>query len=98
MPDTNLGYKIMRRYFLGALVSLAFVGVGCLCVYAKDCTEQIPVANLDIPVPSVHVAGNDDGHCNYCGPKRCPYFRAKNGANPTTCKCGHSKRSHVDSY
>lgn len=88
----------MKRYFFGALVSLAFVGVGCLCVYAKDCTERIPVVSSDITIPSGHVVGNDDGHCHYCGPQKCPYFRAKSGANPTTCKCGHSKRSHVDSY
>lgn len=42
--------------------------------------------------------GNDDGPCHYCGSNKCPYFRAVNGANPTTCKCGHAKRSHIDSY
>ena len=67
----------MKRYFLGALVSFAFVGVGCLCVYAKDCTEQIPVVSSDITVPSVHVVGNDDGHCNYCGPKNVLIFVQK---------------------
>lgn len=96
MPDTDLGYEIMRKFFVCAFVGLALVGVGSLCVHANSVGERI--ATSDIDHVAVHVTGNDDGPCHYCGPKKCPYFRAKSGANPITCKCGHSKRSHIDSY
>lgn len=77
------------------IASVALVGVNAIYVNAKTVnTEVAPV----VSGVNVHVAGNDDGHCHYCGSKKCPYFRAKSSADPTTCKCGHSKRSHVDTY
>lgn len=42
--------------------------------------------------------GNDDGPCHNCGSQRCPRFRQESGANPTKCKCGCTKRAHIDSY
>ncbi len=54
--------------------------------------------NLKGSMTSPSFRGNDDGPCHYCGAKKCPYFRAKSGADPTICKCGHSKRSHIDKY
>lgn len=92
-PDDVLGYMTMKKYFAIALIAL--VGAGAIYVNAKTTNAEVAPGNFGV---NVHVTGNDDGHCHYCGPKKCPYFRAKSGADPTICKCGHSKRSHVDSY
>lgn len=85
----------MKKIFATVIVCVALVGANGIYVNAK--TANVEVAPVVSEV-NVHAAGNDDGHCHYCGPKKCPYFRAKSGSDPTTCKCGHSKRSHVDSY
>lgn len=85
----------MKKFFTVAIVFIALAVADIIYVNAKTTNAEV------VPVVSgvnVHVTGNDDGHCHYCGPKKCPYFRAKSGSAPTTCKCGHSKRSHVDSY
>jgi hypothetical protein len=88
----ELGLIKKKRIVIAILGCIAIAGVSAVCVYAMNsqtatCLEA-----------HTHIAGNDDGYCNTCGPKRCPYFRLVSSANPTTCKCGHSKRSHVDSY
>ena len=48
----------------------------------------------------VEMTGAGDGHCSKCGLNsnghyRCPSFCPASGAQPTTCKCGHSKVSHA---
>ena len=85
----------MKKIFAVAFALIALVGANALYVNAKTANTEIAPVTSDV---TVHVVGNDDGHCNYCGPNKCPYFRAKSGADPTTCKCGHAKRSHIDKY
>lgn len=85
----------MKKIFAVAIALIALVGANALYVNAKTTNAEVVPVSKDV---TAHVAGNDDGHCHYCGSNRCPYFRAKNSANPTTCKCGHSKRSHIDKY
>ena len=80
----------MKKILATVIVCAALVGANAIYVNAG----VAPV----VSEINVHAAGNDDGQCHYCGPNKCPYFRAKSGADPTTCKCGHSKRSHVDTY
>ena len=85
----------MKKIFAVAFALIALVGANALYVNAKTTNTEVVPVTKDV---TVHVAENDDGHCHYCGPNKCPYFRAKSGADPTTCKCGHSKRSHIDKY
>ena len=85
----------MKKIFVVAFALIALVGANALYVNAKTTNAEVAPVTSDV---TVNVAGNDDGHCHYCGPNNCPYFRAKSGADPTTCKCGHSKRSHIDKY
>jgi hypothetical protein len=84
----------MKRIVIAILGCIAIAGLSAVCVNAMNYNSQTGTS-LEA---HTHVAGNDDGYCSACGPNRCPYFRPVSGANPTTCKCGHSKRSHVDSY
>lgn len=85
----------MKKIFVIAIVLVSLAGANAIYVNAKTATTKVAQETTET---NAHVAGNDDGHCHYCGPKKCPYFRAKSGANPTSCKCGHPKRSHIDSY
>ena len=85
----------MKKIFVFAFALIALVGANALYVNAKTTNTEVVPVTTDV---TVHVAGNDDGHCHSCGPNKCPYFRATSGADPTTCKCGHSKRSHIDKY
>ena len=85
----------MKKIFAVAFALIALVGANALYVNAKTTNTEVAPVTSDV---AVHIAGNDDGHCHYCGPNKCPYFRANSGADPTTCKCGHSKRSHIDKY
>lgn len=86
----------MKIYFAMIVACVALVGVNTTYMNAKT-YNNAKATPLESGI-HVQITGNDDGHCHYCGPKKCPYFRAKSGSDPTTCKCGHSKRSHVDSY
>lgn len=56
-----------------------------------------PTSGDSYRIDPISFTGNDDGYCtvDHC---KCTAFIEKNGANPTTCKCGHPKRSHVDKY
>lgn len=85
----------MKKMLTIAIALIAFVGANAIYVNAQAVNAEVAPLATEV---RVHVAGNDDGHCHYCGSKKCPYFRAKSGSDPTTCKCGHSKRSHVDKY
>ena len=85
----------MKKFFSVAIAIIALVGANTIYVHAKAANTEVAPVTSGV---NVHVVGNDDGHCHYCGPKKCSCFRAKSGADPTTCKCGHSKRSHVDKY
>lgn len=85
----------MKKIFAVAFALIAVVGANALYLNAKTTNTEVVPVTTDV---TVHVAWNDDGHCHYCGFNKCPYFRAKSGAAPTTCKCGHSKRSHIDKY
>lgn len=94
-PDDVLGYKTMKKIFTMVIACLALVATNAIYVNAKTSNTEVAPVTSGV---HVHATGNDDGHCHYCGSQKCPYFRAKSGSDPTTCKCGHSKRSHVDSY
>lgn len=56
----------MKKFFTVAIVFIALAAADIIYVNAKTTNAEV------VPVVSgvnVHVTGNDDGHCHYCGPK-----------------------------
>ncbi len=87
MPDTDLGYKDMKK-FLVSFVALSALAVSTLSLSQSSVTAAVR-----------GVEGAGDGHCTACGLSnghyRCAAFSAKYN-HPSECTCGHSKSSHAN--
>ena len=57
----------MKKIFTVAFALIALVGANALYVNAKTTNAEVAPVTTDV---TVHVAGNDDGHCHYCGPNK----------------------------
>ncbi len=82
----------MKTKFFAFSIALMFVcGLSLLSVNTAQATSN-----------HMEMTGAGDGHCTKCGLSnghyRCPAFCPASGAQPTTCRCGHSKGSHVYRY
>ena len=63
------------------------MGVMALCAITTISVKEVQASNTQ-----VQVCGPNKGKCNQC---TCTYFSKKDKAHPTTCRCGHAKKSHI---
>ena len=61
----------MKKIFAVAFALIALVGANALYVNAKTTNTEVAPVTSDV---AVHIGGNDDGHCHYCGPQQMPVF------------------------
>ena len=59
----------------------------------------LSVGTVSASINKVEMTGAGDGHCTKCGLHngryRCPAFCPASKSQPTTCRCGHEKSSHM---
>lgn len=92
MPDTDLGYKIMKKMIIGCAVVLAMVASASVSA-SSQVNESMNSSHME----SVHVHAQG-AHCNGTVGCSCPGFEKishKEVWKEAYCKhCGHHRRSH----